>query len=60
MATSAAGQGTDRTIGEREAWTAYRESLRDLEGTNYEETERVSWERLQWALRDLELDAEGH
>lgn len=53
MTTSATQQGTDRTIAEREAWSAYRESLRDLEGTDYEEAERASWERLQRALREL-------
>ena len=41
MTTSATRQGTDRTIAEREAWEAYRESLRDLEGADYEETERA-------------------
>ena len=53
MTTSATRQGTDRTLAEREAWDAYRESLRDLEGTDYEEAERVSWERLQRALHEL-------
>jgi hypothetical protein len=55
MTTSATRQGADRTLAEREAWDAYRESLRDLEGTDYEETERASWERLQRALRELEV-----
>ena len=32
MTTSATRQGTARTIAEREAWEAYRESLRDLDG----------------------------
>ena len=40
MTTSATRQGTERTIAEREAWEAYRESLRDLEGADYEEAER--------------------
>ena len=53
MTTSATRQGTDRTLAEREAWDAYRESLRDLEGTDYEEAERASWERLQRAPREL-------
>ena len=53
MTTSATRQGTDRTIAEREAWEAYRESLRDLEGADYEEAERISWARLQGTLRDL-------
>jgi len=53
MTSSATQQGTDRTIAEREAWGAYRESLRDLGGTDYEEAERVSWERLQRVLHEL-------
>jgi hypothetical protein len=54
MTTSATPQGTDRTIAEREAWGAYRESLRDLEGADYEEAERISWARLQETLRELQ------
>jgi hypothetical protein len=53
MTSSATQQGTDRTSAEREAWEAYRESLRDLEGPDYEATENVSWERLQRALLEL-------
>jgi hypothetical protein len=53
MTSSATRQGTDRTTAEREAWDAYRDSLRDLEGQDYEETERASWERLQRALLEL-------
>jgi hypothetical protein len=53
MTSSATQQGTDRPIAEREAWGAYRESLRDLDGTDYEEAARGSWERLQRALREL-------
>jgi hypothetical protein len=53
MTSSATQLGTDHTIAEREAWEAYRESLRDLEGTDYEETERASWERLQRTLMEL-------
>ncbi|HEY7623174.1 MAG TPA: hypothetical protein VH834_25590 [Solirubrobacteraceae bacterium] len=55
MTTSATRQGSDRTLAEREAWDAYRDSLRDLEGTEYEEAERLSWERLQRALHELEV-----
>ena len=47
-------------IAEREAWEAYRESLRDLDGADYEETERASWARLQGALRDLHARAEAN
>ena len=53
MTTSATRQGTHRTLAEREAWEAYRDSLRDIDGTDYEEAERVSWERLQRALLEL-------
>jgi hypothetical protein len=53
MTSSATQQGTDHTLAEREAWEAYRESLRDLEGSDYEEAERASWERLQRALLEL-------
>jgi hypothetical protein len=53
MTSSATQQGTDRTTAEREAWDAYRDSLRDLEGQDYEEAERESWERLQRALLEL-------
>ena len=44
--------GTERAGREREAWDAYRDSLRELEGREYEEAERASWERLQGALAD--------
>ena len=57
MTTSATRQGTDRSIAEREAWEAYRESLRDLEGVDYEEAERISWARLQETLRELSAAA---
>jgi len=35
---------------EREAWTDYRESLRDRQGRDYEVTEAASWDELQHAL----------
>jgi hypothetical protein len=60
MTTSAIRQGTHRTLAEREAWAAYRESLRDLEGAEYEETERVSWARLETTLRDLHAAAQAN
>lgn len=37
----------------RRAWTAYRESLRDLRGKEYEEAEGRSWHRLQSRLDEL-------
>ncbi|HEX2396589.1 MAG TPA: hypothetical protein VHI73_00460 [Solirubrobacteraceae bacterium] len=36
------------------AWTAYRDSLRELTGREYDEAEHRSWERLQRKLRQLE------
>jgi hypothetical protein len=51
---SAVGQETDRQLAEREAWAAYRESLRELDGRAYEEAEHASWERLQRALMEIE------
>jgi hypothetical protein len=60
MTTSATRQGTDRTIAEREAWEAYRDSLRDLDGAVYEEAERESWARLQGTLRELHASAQAN
>jgi hypothetical protein len=60
MTTSAPRRGTDRMIAERTAWEAYRESLRDLQGTAYEEAERASWARLQEALRALHAAAQAN
>jgi hypothetical protein len=37
----------------REAWSLYSDSLRDLEGRDYEEAERESWDRLQKELEEL-------
>jgi hypothetical protein len=45
---------TEQQAAEREAWEAYRESLRDLEGRDYEVAERASWERLQRALKAIQ------
>lgn len=41
---------------EREAWSEYRESLRDLEGRDYEEAEAVSWDDLQKMLAEIEAE----
>jgi hypothetical protein len=38
---------------EREAWSDYRESLRDLEGRDYEIAESASWEDLQRTLGEV-------
>lgn len=41
---------------EREAWAAYRDSLRDLAGADYEQTESTSWEELQRLLGEVEAE----
>ncbi|HMJ34728.1 MAG TPA: hypothetical protein VK501_12495 [Baekduia sp.] len=55
MTTFAPNQDTldERT---REAWSAYRDQLVELEGREYDAAEAGSWERLQDALRDIEAD----
>jgi hypothetical protein len=47
---------TEQELDERtlDAWTAYRESLRELTGSDYDEAEHTSWERLQGELRELD------
>ena len=39
---------------QRQAWEDYSESLRGLEGRDYEEAEGESWDRLQSRLRELD------
>jgi hypothetical protein len=39
---------------ERQAWEIYSDSVRGLEGRDYEEAENQSWDRLQRSLRELE------
>lgn len=39
--------------GEQEAWKAYRDSLRDLSGDEYDRVEAESWDELQRELRRL-------
>jgi hypothetical protein len=41
---------------EREAWSEYRESLRDLEGRDYEAAETTSWQALQDSLAEVEAE----
>ena len=41
---------------EREAWIEYRESLRDLEGREYEAAEAASWDDLQRALAEVSAE----
>ena len=44
---------------ERNAWTEYRESLRDLEGRDYELAEASSWEDLQELLTEVAAERAG-
>jgi hypothetical protein len=58
MTTFAADHETDRQLRElddrtRDAWADYRQSLNDLNGSEYEDAELISWERLQAALHDV-------
>jgi hypothetical protein len=36
------------------AWGAYRDSIRELTGQDYDDAERRSWDRLQRKLKELE------
>jgi hypothetical protein len=38
----------------KQAWAAYNESTRDLDGQEYEDAEGQSWDRLQRRLRELD------
>jgi hypothetical protein len=38
----------------KQAWAAYNDSVRDLEGREYEEAEGQSWDRLQKRLQELD------
>jgi hypothetical protein len=53
MPTFAADQELDRLEVEREAWTAYRSSLAELTGREYELAEEEAWEQLQRTLSDI-------
>jgi hypothetical protein len=52
MPTYATDQELDRLEVEREAWSAYRTALVDLEGKQYEEAEAEAWDRLQQRLAE--------
>jgi hypothetical protein len=58
MTATAPRQDNARTIAEREAWDRYRDSLRDLEGREYEDAEGRSWDRLQRRLDEIARDHE--
>jgi hypothetical protein len=61
MTTSAPHQETERELAARtrEAWRAYSESLRALDGRDYDDAETSAWERLQVALRSIDAQR-GH
>lgn len=40
-------------VGTQEAWKAYRETLRDLSGEDYERVEAEAWDELQRELRRI-------
>lgn len=44
---------------ERNAWTEYRETLRDLEGRDYELAEASSWDELQELLSEVTAERAG-
>jgi hypothetical protein len=44
---------------EREAWTEYRESLRNLQGREYDVAEAASWDDLQRALAEVSAERAG-
>lgn len=52
----ATDQELDRLEAERqtrEAWSAYRAALGDLEGREYETAEEAAWDRLQRRLSEI-------
>lgn len=49
-----AGKLREPDDGERQAWQAYSDRLRDLTGAEYERVESDCWDRLQRELRRLE------
>ncbi len=57
MPATAPRQDRERSGAEREAWSRYRDDLRELEGREYEDAEDESWERLQRRLREIARDA---
>jgi hypothetical protein len=58
MATAAPTKDLERVQAERTrlAWEQYRESLRGLEGIEYEAVEPASWDELRRELRRIERD----
>jgi hypothetical protein len=61
MATFAPNKDIETRLDERvrEAWTAYKECLTDLDGREYDEAEAGSWARLQDTLREIDGEREA-
>lgn len=53
MTTYAPHHDTARDARIREAWSAYREQLAELDGAEYEAAEQESWDQLQDRLREI-------
>jgi hypothetical protein len=43
----------------REAWSAYKDQLVELEGRDYDEAEAGSWAQLQETLREVDLERDA-
>jgi hypothetical protein len=44
----------DIDVRTKQAWATYNDSVRELDGHEYEEAEGKSWDRLQRKLRQLD------
>jgi hypothetical protein len=53
MPTTAPRPDAARRRAETEAWRAYQDELRDLDGRDYEDTEGLAWARLQLRLDEI-------
>jgi hypothetical protein len=58
MTATAPRQESERSGAEQEAWSRYRDDLRELQGREYEDAEDQSWERLQERLREIARQGE--
>ena len=56
--TTSAPHETERELAARtsEAWRAYSESLRAIDGAGYDAAEHAAWDRLQAALQAIEAE----
>jgi hypothetical protein len=53
MTTYAPHHDTARAARIREAWSAYRDQLAELDGDAYDVAEQESWDQLQGRLREI-------